>query len=101
MLHFYMSKGMKFLIYLMDIMFNFNFVVIIIKGIPLMKILVKLNIMIQNNIEIYDREGINLLITNNKYKLLSNCEINHNETNKIILNIENINYNNSIFYVFE
>ena len=35
-------------------------------------------------------------MTNNKYKLLSNCEINHNEANKIVLNIENINYNNII-----
>ena len=43
----------------------------------------------------------NNLNSNNKYKLLSNCEINHNETNKIVLNVENTNYNNSIFYVFE
>ena len=58
-----------------------------------------------DNIEIYDNEGINILKNNsnlkNKYKLLSNCEINHNENNKIILNVENGNYNNSIFYVFE
>ena len=58
-----------------------------------------------DNIEIYDNEGINILKNNsnlkNKYKLLSNCEINHNEKNKIILNVENGNYNNSIFYVFE
>ena len=67
---------------------------------------VKYNDIGLDNIEIYDNEGTNLLVTNNlnsnnKYKLLSNCEINHNETNKIVLNVENTNYNNSIFYVFE
>ena len=57
------------------------------------------------NIEIYDNKGKNVLLKNdntkNKYKLLSNCEINHNESNQIILNVDNRNYNNSIFYVFE
>ena len=37
----------------------------------------------------------------NIYKILSNCEINHNEENKIILNGQNENYNNNIFYIFE
>ena len=58
-----------------------------------------------DNIEIYDNEGKNLLLKNsdskNKYKLLSNCEINHNELNKIILNVDIRNCNNSIFYIFE
>ena len=47
----------------------------------------------------------NLLLKNNdsknNYKLLSNCEINHNELNKIILNVDIRNCNNSIFYIFE
>ena len=36
-----------------------------------------------------------------KYKILSNCEINHNDNNKIILNVQNETFNNSLFYVFE
>ena len=60
-----------------------------------------------DNIEIYDNEGRNILIKNNinfknNYKLISNCEIFHNDDNKIILNgTQNENCNNSIFYIFE
>ena len=59
-----------------------------------------------DNIEIYDEEGKNLLkqdnlINKNNYKILSNCEINHNEEDKIILNGQNENFNNNIFYLFE
>ena len=55
-------------------------------------------------IEIYDQEGKNILDNmnyKNIYTILSNCEINHNEENKIILNGQNENYNNNIFYIFE
>ena len=60
-----------------------------------------------DRIEIYDKNGINILLAQNninmrkKYKILSNCEINHNDNNKIILNVQNETFNNSLFYVFE
>ena len=59
-----------------------------------------------DSIEIYDNNGINIIEQNNlnmknKYKILSNCEINHNDNNKIILNVQKETFNNSLFYVFE
>ena len=59
-----------------------------------------------DNIEIYNEKGINVLNTNNNYKIISNCEILNDElklnNNKILLNgTQNENGNNCLFYIFE
>ena len=58
-----------------------------------------------DNIEIYNENGINVLNTNNNYKIISNCEILNDElknNNKILLNgTQNENGNNCLFYIFE
>ena len=57
-----------------------------------------------NKIEIFDKEGKNIEFNynNNNYKIISNCEMLHNNENKIILNgIHNENNNNCIYYIFD
>ena len=59
-----------------------------------------------NNIEIYDEEGKNM-IKNDKYKIISNSEIFHNDEinenkERIIINgSQNENGNNCLFYLFD
>ena len=57
-----------------------------------------------DKIEIFDKEGKNIDIyyTYNRYKILANCEMLHNDDNKIILNgTHNENNNNCLFFVFD
>ena len=66
--------------------------------------LLKYNDIGVDKIEIFDEEGnnLNLNYKNNNYKIISNCEMLHNDENKIILNgIHNENNENSVFFVFE
>ena len=52
-----------------------------------------------NKIEIFDNEGKNLELN---CKIIANCEMLHNDENKIILNgSHNDNNNNCLFYVFD
>ena len=52
-----------------------------------------------NKIEIFDNEGKNMEIN---CKTIANCEMLHNDENKIILNgAHNDNNNNCLFYVFD
>ena len=55
-----------------------------------------------DSIDIFDYKGNNLLSKNrNDYKIISNCELFHNDENKIILNgTQNDFNNNSIFFIF-
>ena len=57
-----------------------------------------------DSIEIYNNENKNILSKKSdyKYKIISNCEINNNKKNKLILNgAQNINGNNCLFYIFD
>ena len=57
-----------------------------------------------DKIEIFDNEGKNIELNykNNNFKIIANCEILHNDENKLILNgTHNENNNNCLFYVFD
>ena len=57
-----------------------------------------------NKIKIFDNEGKNIELNykNNNFKIIANCEILHNDENKLILNgTHNENNNNCLFYVFD
>ena len=57
-----------------------------------------------DKIEIFDNEGKNIGLNyiNNNFKIIANCEILHNDENKLILNgTHNENNNNCLFYVFD
>ena len=57
-----------------------------------------------DKIEIFDEDGKNIELNyyNYNYKIISNCEMVHNNDNKIILNgVHNENNNNCIYYLFD
>ena len=56
-----------------------------------------------SNIEIYDEKGMNVLLKNDGYKIISNCEIfNEEGKDKILLNGTQNNFgNNCLFYIFD
>ena len=57
-----------------------------------------------DKIEIFDEDGKNIELNyyNYNYKIISNCEMVHNNDNKIILNgVHNENNNNCVYYLFD
>ena len=76
------------------------------KGISLKneKLLFKYKDIGLDSIEIYNEKNVNIIKnkSDNKFKIISNCEIFHNKRNKLILNgAQNKDANNCLFYIFD